>query len=241
MNMQTRPSALRLLAIVTAVASVGCFKLSRESPRLQLYALGGEATTASAAQGMTATPGAASAARAPLSIGLRRLQLASYLSVPAVMVRRGANQLVASEFHRWGGDLDESINRAVASYLASALPVRSVDVAPWPSRVQHNFVVQLHVSRFEGAADSTSADGRVHVVAGWDIIRPLNGALLMRGQTEDRAGTFRVGDYASLVGGLDAALAHVARDIGACLARFPNDSTPPATCESLPAGAGVTR
>lgn len=240
--MRTNVSALRLLAIAAVAVSAGCFKLSRESPRLQLYALGGGAASASPAVNTpAANNGAAGAARTPLSIGLRRLQLASYLSVPAVMVRRGANQLVASEFHRWGGDLDEGINRAVATYLASALPVRSVDVAPWPSRVQHNFIVQLHVSRFEGTADSTAKDGRTHVVAGWDIIRPLNGALLMRGQTEDRNGTFRVGDYAALVAGLDAALSHVARDIGACLARFPNDSTPPASCGSAPAGESGSR
>ncbi len=236
MIMRTHVPVLRLLAIAAAVASAGCFKLSRESPRLQLYALGGGATAAPVMSVAPTAPaagnGAAGAGRTPLRVGLRRLQLASYLSVPAVMMRRGANQLVASEFHRWGGDLDEGINRAVATYLAGVLPVRSVDVAPWPSRVQHNFVLQLHVTRFEGTADSTSNDGRAYVVAGWDIIRPLDGALLIRGQTEDRAGTFRVGDYSGLVAGLDAALSHVARDIGACLARFPNDSTPPASCGS---------
>jgi hypothetical protein len=96
--------------------------------------------------------------------------------------------------------------------------------------VQHNYIVQLHVSRFEGVADSAATEGRVHVMAGWDIIRPLDGRVLMRGNTDDRGGTWRVGDYAGLVSGLDAALSRMAGDISACLGRFPNDSTPPASC-----------
>lgn len=234
MTMRTYIHSSRLLAIAVPFLLAGCFKLSRESPTLQLYALGGpsgaEATSASAA-------GASTPARG-LAVGLRRLELASYLSVPAVMVRRGANQLDASEFHRWGGDLDEGINRAVAGYLASAPPVRAVDVAPWPTRVRHDFVVQLHVSRFEGVADSAATEGRVHMLAGWDIIRPLDGRVLMRGSTDDRGGTWRVGDYAGLVSGLDAALSRMARDISACLSRFPNDSTPPASCASMTGTGG---
>jgi hypothetical protein len=57
--------------------------------------------------------------------------------------------------------------------------------------------------------------------------------VLVRGSTDDRGGAFRVGDYAGLVTGLDAALSRMARDIGACLARFPNDSTPPASCATF--------
>ena len=69
-------------------------------------------------------------------------------------------------------------------------------------------------------------------IAGWDIIRPVDGRVLVRGSTEALEGTWRVSDYAGLVSSLDAALARLARDIGRCLARFPNDSTPPARCDS---------
>ena len=66
-------------------------------------------------------------------------------------------------------------------------------------------------------------------MADWDIIHSLDGAVLIRGRTDDRDGAFGVSDYAGLVAGLDAALSRVTRDIGACLARLPNDSTPPAS------------
>lgn len=236
--MRTHIRFTRLLVPAAALVLAGCFKLSRESPRLQLFALGGAAAANATSNSAANAASPATPVRTGLVLGLRRVDLASYLSTPAIMWRRGANQLVVSEFHRWGGDLDEGINRALAGHLAVLAPVQAVDVAPWQARARHDYVVQLHVSRFEGVADSAATEGRVHVMAGWDIIRPLNGALLMRGTTDDRGGAWRVGDYAGLVTQLDVALARVARDIGACLARFPNDSTPPSSCGSATAGAG---
>jgi len=231
--MRTHIRRTCLLAIAIPFALGGCVKLARESPRLQLYVLG----TGAAEALPSATTGAPPATREAYRVGLRRLELASYLSVPTIMIRRGANELVVSEFHRWAGDLEQSINREVGVYLARTPRVRSVDVAPWTARARHDVLVQLHISRFEGViVDSAAKEGRVHVIAGWDIVRPFNGAVLVRGNTDDRGGTFRVGDYASLVTALDAALSRVAVDIGACLTRFPNDSTPPASCGSVSAG-----
>ncbi len=240
--MRTHIRSIRLLVPAAALVLTGCFKLSRESPRLQLFALGG-ATAANAAFGSAAAATTAStpaSARQGLIVGLRRIDLASYLSTPAVVWRRGANEVVVSEFHRWGGDLDEGINRAFAGHLAGIAPVQAVDVAPWQARARHDFLLQLHVARFEGVADSAATEGRIHVMAGWDIIRPLDGTLLLRGSSEDRGSAWRVGDYAGLVTQLDAALLRIARDVSACLARFPNDSTPPASCASATA-AGTGR
>ncbi|HYW49539.1 MAG TPA: ABC-type transport auxiliary lipoprotein family protein [Gemmatimonadaceae bacterium] len=218
-----------LPAIVVSLALAGCFKLSRPAPPLRLYVLGGMTARASDVAGAPA----ASAPARRYTVGLRRAELASHLSDPAVMIRRGANDLIASQFHRWGGNLDQDINRALGSYLLQSPVIRSVDVAPWPTRARHDFIVQLHVARFEGIADSAARDGRAQVLAEWDIIRPLDGAVLLRGSSEDRTGTFRIADYSGLVTGLDAALSRVALEIGACLARFPNDSTPPPGCASV--------
>jgi uncharacterized protein len=231
----------RLLAPVVLFALAGCFKLSRDAPRLQQYVLSGAPQPSAVAATVTGdaagnqTPGR----RTGVTLGLRRMQLASYLSVPAIVIRRGVNELVVSEFHRWGEPLDAGINRAVAAHLASSSIVHAVDVAPWAPRARHDYLVQLHVSRFEGVAEATATEGGVHVLAGWDIIRPLDGAVLVRGTTDDRAGSWRVGDYAGLVTALDAALSRVAQDISVCLSRFPNDSTPPASCESV-AGQGAS-
>ncbi len=228
--MRTHARIARLLMLVVPVALTACVKLARESPALQLYVLGDGSVS-----GLPTPPaGAPSVGGGAFRVGLRRVEMASYLSVPSVMLRRGANELIVSQFHRWGGDLEQGVNRAVGAYLAGSPPVRSVDVAPWTARARHDLLVQLHITRFEGVvADSASRDGRVHVMAAWDIIRPFDGTVMVRGSTDDRGGAFRVGDYAGLVTGLDAALSRVARDISACLARFPNDSTPPASCATF--------
>ncbi len=228
MLIHTRLTRLALPAALLLAA--GCFKLSRESPPLQQFVLSG-----GTAIGAPAAAATARADSARLTVGLRRIDLASYLSVPSIVVRRGVNEVVVSEFHRWGEDIGEGINRVVALNLAGVPPVRTVEVAPWAARARHNFVLQLHVSRFEGVVDSAATQGRIHVLAAWDIIRPLDGAVLIRGSSDHREGSFRAGDYAGLVTGLDAALALVARDISGCLSRFRNDSTPPASC-AAPAG-----
>ena len=227
------------LGLAIPFVLAGCVKLARESPRLQLYVLSGASPDAPPTATASSTASSTATSRAAFSVGLSRIELASYLSAPSVMMRRGANQLTISEFHRWGGDLDQGINRAVAAYLAASPRVRAVDVAPWTARARHDVLLQLHVSRFEGVVvDSAATEGRVHVIAGWDIIRPFDGSVLVRGTSDDRDGRFRVGDYTGLVAGLDAALSRVARDIGACLARFPNDSTPPGSCGGVAAGTG---
>lgn len=223
--MTMRPSFHLFRVAATLLVLAGCFKLARETPPVQFFVLSGAASRD--ADRATASP----APGAGLALGLRRITVASYLTAPAIVVRRGVNELVFSEFNRWGEDLGEGINRVVAAHLARLRPVRSVDVAPWPARARHDYVVQLNVSRFEGVADSGATEGRSHLVASWDIVRPLDGRVLMRGNTETSEGRWPINDYAGLVTGLDAALVRVARDISSCLARFPNDSTPPARCE----------
>lgn len=234
-NIQTARMALPVAALLLG----GCFTLSRESPPLRQYVLSAAAAGPIA---IAPTGGAMSPTeRATLTVGLRRVDLASYLAVQYIIVRRGTSELLTSEFHRWGEDVGEGINRAVAANLGSSSLVRTVDVAPWPAASRHTFLVQLHVTRFEGVADSAATEGRVHVAAGWDIIRPTDGRLLVRGTSDDRRESWRVGDYTGLVRGLDAALIRVARDISACLARFPNDSTPPAACVATDAAGGDSR
>ncbi|WP_353267610.1 PqiC family protein [Gemmatimonas sp.] len=217
------PATLLPLALLLAT---GCFKLSRETPPLQQFVLSG--------------PVAANANPMPdgLAVGFRRIDVASYLAVPWLVVRRGSNEIMASEYHRWGEDLGEAINRVVAANLAGRPPVRNTDIAPWAPRARHQYLVQLHVARFEGVTDTSAfaprqADGRVHLRATWDIIRPLDGLVLIRGSSEDRSGTWRVDNYATLVSGLDSALVRLARDIGSCLSRFRNDSTPPVSCSTM--------
>lgn len=201
-----------IICLFAVLATGACFSLGRDTPPLLQYVLGG---TPAAADG-TVSPD-----RDGLTVGLRRLDLTPYLASSSIVVRRGAHQIVVSEYHRWGEDPVAGINRAFAGYLGAAPPVRAVDVAPWPVRSQHDFVVQLHVSRFEGVApeDPLAVQGEAHLLANWELLRPQDGVVLARGVTDYSAGDWRVGDYAALVTLLDAGLIRMAGDIVACITR----------------------
>jgi uncharacterized lipoprotein YmbA len=207
------PSVMARLFFIAALFSLpGCFSLGRDTPLLEQYVLSGARTLEAAA----------SDDPSGITLGMRRLDLAAYLATPSIVVRRGAHQIGTSEYHRWGEDLAHGINRAIASHIAAAVPIRAVNVAPWPVRTDHDYLLQLHVSRFEGIADSDlpSTRGAVQVVATWEILRPGDGAVLARGGTDYRQQGWRVGDYAALVTMLEDGLSGVARDVVSCVQRL---------------------
>lgn len=196
----------RLLVPLLTMALPGC-SLGRGTPPLEQYVLGA-ATPAS-----TAVDDAAG-----LAVGIRRLDLASYLAQPSIIVRRGANRIVISEFHRWGEDLDAGVNRVVARHLKATPLVRTADVAPWPIRTRHDYLVQIHVSRFEGVAASGAMEGAAQLVAEWEIIEPDGGTILARGRTDYQETGWTVGDYAGLVLLLDRGVSDLAGDVAGCIA-----------------------
>jgi uncharacterized lipoprotein YmbA len=203
--------AARFVLAATLAGTAGCFSLSRDTPALERYVLSGASTLASAPHDP-----------AGITFGLRRLDLAPYLATPSIIVRRGEHGIGASEYHRWGEDPGQSISRAVASYLVASAPVAAVSIAPWPMRAEHDFLLQLHVTRFEGVADSTLAatHGAAQVGATWEILRPGDGVVLARGATAYRQEGWRIGDYAALVTLLEEGLSGVARDVVACVQRI---------------------
>jgi hypothetical protein len=199
--------AFRLIGLCLAASQAGC-SLNRGAPPAQYYVLGGGASRASTA---------AAHDLGAIAVGMRRLQLAAYLVPTSVVVRRGdrAQELDLSEFHRWSEPLGEGINRAVAGYLTAGAHFRVVDVAPWPAGAEHDYLVELHVLRFEGVApeDPAATEGEAHVLATWAIVRPADGEVLARGTTDYRKGGWRIGDYAGLVALLDAGVYALSADL----------------------------
>jgi len=207
----------RLILPVALLALTGCFSLSRDAPPVRQYVLSGAAVPEAGAA--LAEAGIVPRDLAGLTIGVRRLDLAPYLATPSIVVRRGAHEIVHSEFHRWSEEPGQAINRAVAGYLAAHAPFGAVHIAPWPVRARYDYLIQLHVSRFEGVAPeaASAVEGAVHVQATWEILRHQDGAVLARGDTDYLQPGWRVGDYPGLVAMLDRALVVLARDLAASL------------------------
>lgn len=203
--------AVCLISLAGLLGLTGCVSLGRVEPAQRHYVLGGERRQEN---------GVSVGDLAGLTVGVRRLRLASYLEAPFIVVRQGPNQITYSEFNRWGEQLAGGINRSVAGYLADRSAFRAVDVAPWPVRERYDYLIQLHVERFEGVApeDSAAVAGEVHLLATWEIIRQQDGAVLARGITDYRERGWRVGDYEGLVGLLDAGLNVLSADLASSLA-----------------------
>jgi uncharacterized protein len=196
--------------LVLLASLPGCFSLGRDSPELEQYVIGGASLTDTMAP---------IAGLEGVAVGVRRIDLAPYLAAPAIVVRRGEHEVVTSDFHRWGEAPANGINRAVARHLGDAASFLAVDVAPWPVRSRYDYVVQLHVTRFEGVMpmEPSATEGTAHVRATWEIIRQRDETVLARGSTEHRGNGWSVGDYGGLVALLDQGLAVLAHDVATAI------------------------
>lgn len=209
--MRTLTKATRLLLVSILLAPWGC-SLSRHAPPQQHYVLG-----AGPPPHVTAP---VVASDRPI-IGLRPPRLAAYLDSPYIVIRRGPHRVVFSEFHRWGEDLAHGVGRAVAAHLASGAPSWRVVIAPWGPGSQPDYVVQLHVLRFEGVVPDApgTSEGEAHLRATWEITRRENGQLLSRGTTEVGEPGWPMEDFEGLVNRLDQGLATLAEAVLADLER----------------------
>jgi len=213
----TRNRTVRLFLFATFLSLAGCFSLSREAPLQQHYVLGVGGAPDHAAPPAD-RPGEDVSGHV---IGLRPTRLADYLASPFIVIRRGAHQVEFSEYHRWGEDLSRAINRTVAGHLAALAPPHRVEAAPWPTGTAPDHVIQVHILRFEGVArdDSVNGEGEALLLATWEILSRLDGAVLSRGTTEVREGGWSVGDFDGLVRLLDAGLEVLAEDLALALDR----------------------
>jgi hypothetical protein len=202
-------NAIRLIPPLTVLALAGCFSLGRSTPPTRYYVLGADARPAD-----TVSP-APTGPSSGVVIGLLHPQFAEYLETPFIVVREGPHQIGFSEFHRWGETLERGVTRTVAGYMTGRKPSWRVSSTPWPPGAQPAYLIQLHFLHFEGVApeNPAAAEGEVHVLATWEIRRVEDGAALARGTTELREPGWTVGDFAELVGLLDAGLARLAEDL----------------------------
>ena len=202
-----------MLVLAAMAGATGCFSLSRGAPLPRQYALGAGLMLA--------------ASQPPLvqgvAVGLRSPQLEPYLDSPLLVIRRGTREITFSEFHRWAEPLASGINSAVARYMAGHAPIRDVAAAPWSPNARYDYLIQLHVLRFEGEQPDNTlvSTGEVHLLATWEIIRQDDSAVLARGTTDYRKGGWRVGDHDGLVAQLDDGLLVLSNALVARVAELP--------------------
>jgi len=206
--------AVGLLSVVLA----GCFRLLEPRPgqNITYYLLD---STLSADTTLVDT---ASTNTKGLEVGLRRPRLAAYLDASRIVTRRGSNAIQFSDFHRWGEDLDQAINRVVALNLERASGIQSVEIVPWQAGARFDYVVQLNVLRFEGVGpppdpaedEASPPTGHTQMVVRWTIFGPEGDEALTQGVTHHRDKGWTVTNYAALADNLGASLSILAQNVG---------------------------
>jgi len=92
-------------------------------------------------------------------LGLRNLDVATYLKDPQIVVRTGSNEVQLQDYARWAEPLQAGITRLLREQLASTPGVTRVDVQPFPLDQDLDFVVAVSVLHCEGAAGGAEGKG----------------------------------------------------------------------------------
>jgi uncharacterized lipoprotein YmbA len=154
------------------------------------------------------TTGAERLAGRPV-IEVKPVLVPDYLDVTDMLVRRGSNQLVASQTGRWGERLSVGITRALAADLRNRLPsylITTTSPVERPSRE-----VLVDVENFE-----PRADGSVVLAARWRVIAGSSGepeAGERVSMVEKLSGPGDAAMAAAMTQAVDALAGHIARSI----------------------------
>lgn len=152
---------------------------------------------------------AAGDARSPMTVVIGAVSMPDGLDRPQIVLRGAGNQVTFSEFERWLGTPRDEVALAVAGGLKQALGGASVFAGPLGAGMSADFIVLLHVQRFDSALGDAAT-----VEAAWQVV-PAKGAT-KAGQSSARESTGGPG-YDALVAAHSRALAAVSRDIAAAI------------------------
>ena len=144
-------------------------------------------------------PGASAPARG--AVALRPVELPAYLRQPALVVRRGANEVTFREAARWGEPLEQGFARVLGENLrrlglVSANRGGDADAA----------ILFVRVLAAEG-----TASGGVEFRAAWELTR--RGAAPVSGEFRAAGLKWDGRDEAGLAAGLSAAVAGLAAEL----------------------------
>jgi uncharacterized lipoprotein YmbA len=83
-------------------------------------------------------------------IGVREVNLESYLKKKEMVVRTGENEIEFRDFRRWAEPLDAAIMRVLRRRLLDGAGVAQVYTEPFPADQERDFDVTIDVRRCEG-------------------------------------------------------------------------------------------
>lgn len=178
--------------VLFIIATGGCINLDPQEDPTRIFVL------------KEISPMGSSGSEKTLSVGIRRINLPAYLNSSKIVIRKGDHEVVHSDYHRWGEDLDVAIGRNLAGRLAESLSEAEVVRFPWPDKTSPDYVVEVEILRFDG--DESTYNAKVQ--AKW-MIRDSEAAKptpTTHGKTDFRK-SWDGRSFVALVASLDRGLA----------------------------------
>jgi len=153
----------------------------------------------------------ATSTHATLAVG--PIDLPDYVARPQIVTRTGSNELVISEFDRWGGTLDDQIAGSLVAVLQDRLAPRQIAVIPWSSSMRSGdtvYALAVGISRFDGVLGQS-----VVLKARWELRVRSNGKEELLGVKEASVTEPVTGqDYGALVAAMQRALVRYGQQVG---------------------------
>ena len=121
-----------------------------------------------------------------VTVGIGPIEIPHYLDRPQVVTRTSQNELIVSDFDRWGGPLKPDVARVVLENLSALLASNQASVVPWTQGGILHYRVAVDVTRFDATPGKEvwlkakwtifGQDGKtVAMVRESNIIEPVSG------------------------------------------------------------------
>lgn len=182
--------------------------------------ISGCATTPQA-QFYTLNDGSVAVGGSPLavSLSLGPIDLPQYLDRPQIVSRGGDNRLNVDEFNRWGGSLDQEIQRVLAAQLGARLGTDRI--YSYPSRIvaSTDYRIALEIYTFDGPLG-----GELRLDVAWSVIDDRTADVIEVGRNDYRSASPRA-DYEAYASTLSGLLSRLAADLAVAV-RAENKNPP---------------
>lgn len=140
-------------------------------------------------------------------IGVGPVTLAEYVDRQNLVIQTGPNKLEVAESHLWAGDLDNSVERVIATNLGRRLGTGNVRTYPWQKDSEIDYQVAIDIREF-----LAGEDGYARIEASWRVYS-LPGSKLLRSKTFIGREPIATDDYEAMVAAQSKLLGKLSEDI----------------------------
>ncbi|MGJ8632955.1 MAG: PqiC family protein [Luteolibacter sp.] len=140
-------------------------------------------------------------------VGVGPIMLAEYVDRENIVIQSGPNTVQVAESHLWAGDLEESINRVLATNIGRRLNSGNVRIYPWQYEKELQYQVFVDIRQF-----LAGYDGNAQIEATYRIYS-LPGSRLKVSRNFVGSEPIENEDYASVVAAQSRLLSRLSEEI----------------------------